>query len=225
MNFSAFNSLSLVFTLALCGCCLSGCRENSQDPDEANTEPKRYPHRKEMETGDDGLVRLRGESEPYSGVVIHGDGRRAISFFASYQDGKPNGPEIHYHENGRVRMILDFEDGEKIRHRQWFENGNRETDAMMRDGVAYGRHLRWFEDGSIRFSAHFLEKLRWDGPVKDVAPDGTIMWDAIFKNGKYQSGHYPEEAQENLLERGLIQPSEAKYPIKKNGDASANEEN
>ena len=213
MNFPATRILSLIPAFVLCFGS-SGCREESQDNTAAKSEPQRYTHRKELETGEDGLVRRQGETEPYTGVVIHGDGERTISYFASYRDGKAHGPQIHYHDNGRIRLILDFEDGEKVRHREWFENGNREMDAMMRDGIAYGRHLRWFEDGSLRFRANFLEKLRWDGQVKDVAPDGTVMWDAWFENGKYRSGHYPEEAQENLLERGLITPEEAKYPIK-----------
>ena len=194
---------------------LSGC-ERQADPDVTSpeSERKRYPHRKELETGEDGLVRLNGETQPFSGAVVHGDGVLRVNYFASYEAGQPHGPEIKYHENGRISRILDFHRGEKVRHREWFENGTPKVDAMMKDGIAYGRHLRWYEDGSLRFSANFLDDLRWDGPVKDIAEDGKVMWDALFENGKYRSGVYPEEAQENLMERGLLKPEDAVYPIK-----------
>lgn len=201
---------------------LSGCKRGA-DSEDANQERerKRYPHRKELESGDDGLIRLKGETDPFTGAVVHGDGVSTVNYFASYEGGQPHGPEIKYHENGTISRILDFHHGEKVRHREWFDNGTPEVDAMMKDGIAYGRHLRWFEDGSLRFSAHFLDKLRWDGPVKDVSTDGKIMWDAVFENGKYRSGIYPEEAQGNLLERGLLKPQDVVYPIK---DSSKKEE-
>ena len=106
--------------------------------------------------------------------------------------------------------MLDYESGEKIRHREWFENGNREIDAMMKNGVAFGRHLKWFEDGSLRFSGNFVENLLWDGPMKDIHKDGTVMWDAVFKRGRYVSGKYPPSEKQKLIDGGMLDPDKVK---------------
>ena len=98
--------------------------------------------------------------------------------------------------------------GRKSRHRTWFENGNREIDAMMRDGIAFGRHLKWFEDGSLRFSGNFKDNLQWHGHIVDVGEDGTVYWDAIFENGRYVSGIYPAAEEEAMREAGMLGPAE-----------------
>lgn len=152
----------------------------------------------------EGLVYLKKGAAPFTGVVIgRGDGSR-MSYFANYEGGKNHGPEIWWYGDGGMKKMLDYEHGEKTRHREWFENGKRKIDAMMRDGVAFGRHLKWFEDGRLRFSGNFVEDLLWDGPVKDIGENGEVMWDAVFKRGRYVSGKYPASEKQKLIDGGML---------------------
>lgn len=165
-----------------------------------------FPKQRDVEIREqDGLAYLAGKKEPYTGVVIGRNKEWQMKYFANYEKGKLHGAEIRWYEGGGMKKMLDFERGEKIRHREWFENGNREIDAMMKNGEAFGRHTKWFEDGSLRFSGNFIENLLWDGPVKDIHKDGTVMWDAVFKRGRYVSGKYPPSEKQKLIDGGMLE--------------------
>ncbi len=168
-------------------------------------EEKVFIHRSDIEVRQqDGLVYLKEGTTPFTGVVIgRGDGSR-MNYFTNYEKGVQHGPEIWWYGDGVMKKMLDYEHGEKIRHREWFANGNRKIDAMMKDGFAFGRHLKWFEDGSLRFSGSFVEDLLWDGPVKDIGENGEVMWDAIFKRGRYVSGKYPASEKQKLIDGGML---------------------
>ncbi len=188
-----------------------GCQNN--DDTATQSEEKKsegFTSVRDIETREDGLTYRLREKDPFTGLVVTRNREWQPRYLANYEDGKLHGPEMRWHENGRLRYIYDYQHGEKVRHREWFENGNPKIDAMMRDGVAYGKHTKWFEDGRLRFSAYFVEDLLWDGPVKDYAEDGTLMWDAVFKKGHYVSGIYPAEEEERLRAAGLIPPKETK---------------
>lgn len=198
---------------------LAACNEDtSSSSDSGNSEgtasATSFAHPKELTEGEDGLMRRNGEETPFTGTAIIKDRDWNLRYFAYYQKGKLHGPELKFWEDGTLRRNFDYEAGEKVRHREYFENGNPKIDATMVDGVALGRHRTWFEDGDIRWSGHFIENLLWDGPIIDYSADKEILWDAEFKDGRYVSGVYPEEAQDHLLKEGLITPEEAVYPIK-----------
>ena len=162
------------------------------------------PSPDDVVVGVDGIASLKGREEPYTGTVIQRDKSQKVRYFGFYMDGQLHGAEMRWYPSGLLKRSYDYERGEKIRHREWFENGNRKIDAMMKDGVALGRHVKWFEDGRERFVGNFLEGLIWHGHIKDVAEDGTVLWDAVFENGRYVSGVYPENEKQNLIDAGLI---------------------
>lgn len=158
-----------------------------------------FPTRDDVSENDDGITLLAATGEPYTGPVQDISSSGVLRYFAFYRDGKLHGAEMRFDRDGRLRRLNDHHDGEHVRRRDWFENGNMELDAMLRDGSAYGRHTRWFEDGSLRFYCeNMMEGLRWDGKVVDIAPDGTVIYDAIFSEGQFVSGISPSE---ELLER------------------------
>jgi len=194
-----------LLSLLLWSCGQMACQKADEDRADKSGKKSDFPRRSDTETRDqDGLTYLKGEDSPFTGVLISRDKNWQMKYFANYENGQLHGSEIWWHEGGGMKKMLDFERGEKIRHREWFENGNRKIDAMMKDGIAYGRHLRWFEDGSLRFSGNFVEDLKWDGPVKDIHEDGTVMWDAVFKRGHYVSGKYPPSEKQKLIDSGML---------------------
>ena len=195
---------------------VAGCNEEPANPsgdDSAAERPAGFTHPEDLVEGEDGLFRLEGETEPYTGPAIIRDRDWNLRYFAFYQKGKLHGPEMKFWEDNVLRRNFDYEAGEKIRHREWFENGNPKIDATMVDGVAMGQHRTWFEDGRIRWSGAFVENLRWDGPIIDYNEDGEIMWKGEFDNGRFLEGIYPEEAQADLIKSGAVKPEDALYPI------------
>ncbi len=202
----------LAASLALTGC---GGPEPSGDNDSKNQSARKdFTHPRELVVGEDGLARRGEESEPYTGAAIMRDADWNLRYFAYYQDGKLHGPEMKFWEDGKVRRNFDYDQGEKTRHREWFENGNPKRDAWFQGGHAIGPHQTWYEDGSPRWKGAFVGELQWDGHIVDRAPDGTILWDAEFDHGRYLSGTYPESEQENLIKAGMLKPEDAVYPRK-----------
>jgi len=181
------------------------CQKEDEKRSGNPAEQSGFLRRSDIETREqDGLTYLKGGAEPFAGVVISRDKNWQMKYFANYEKGRLHGPEMWWYEDSKMKKMLDYERGEKIRHREWFENGNRKIDAMMKEGKAFGRHLKWFEDGSLRFSGNFVENLQWDGPVKDIHEDGTVMWDAVFKRGRYMSGKYPPSEKQKLIDGGML---------------------
>lgn len=205
-------SLYRISLLLLLSCFVGqvACRkvEEGERPGRA-AEKAGFASRSDIETRkQDGLVYLKEGAAPFTGVVTgRGDGLR-MSYFANYESGVQHGPELWWYGDGGLKKMLDYEHGEKIRHREWFENGKRKIDAMMKDGIAFGLHVKWFEDGSLRFSGNFVEGLAWDGPVKDIGENGEVMWDAVFKRGRYVSGKYPASEKQKLIDGGMLEKEE-----------------
>lgn len=190
------------------------CAEDRPDDNAAVDLPKDFTHPDEITTGPDGIARRAGSESPYTGAAIIRDREWNLRYFAYYQDGKLHGPEMKFWENGRMRRNFDYRTGEKVRHREWFENGNPKIDATFGDDFERRPHRTWFEDGSPRWTGHFVGELQWDGHIVDYAPGGKLMWDAIFDRGRYVSGVYPEGEQEALIQGGMLKPEEAVYPRK-----------
>lgn len=194
------------------------CDDPTPKTESVKIDRDEFTHPKELVVGEDGLTRRLNEEQPFTGAVTQRDRDWNLRYFCYYQKGKLHGPELKFWEDGTLRRNFDYENGSKVRHREWFENGNPKTDAMFVDGHAIGPHKTWFEDGSPRWSGNFVGELLWDGHIIDYAPGGILMWDAIFDHGRFVSGTYPESEQEKLIANGMVKPEEALYPRKTDTD-------
>ncbi|CAN5381728.1 hypothetical protein BH23VER1_BH23VER1_28190 [soil metagenome] len=194
---------------------VGGCAENGApgDAEEAESRRKDFTHPEEIRVGEDGLARREGETDPFTGAVVIRDSDWNLRHFGFYQDGKLHGPEMRFWKDGKVRRIYDFEAGEKVRHREWYENGNPKTDAIFVGGQAQGPHRTWYEDGRPRWSGNLVGELQWDGHITDYSSEGELVWDAVYDHGKYVSGLYPESEQEAMIEIGMLRPEDAIYPL------------
>lgn len=150
----------------------------------------------DIEERQDGLTYHKGAGEPYNGPVIRTHKERGLRYFAMYQNGLLNGPEITFYDNGLIRRITDFRDGIKDRNRDYYENGHPWRDAMFADQFAWGAHRKWHENGKIGFVGVIHqdeESMKWHGHITDHDEDGRLVVDAIFDEGKYIGGVFPLE--------------------------------
>ena len=199
-------SILMALAFGLCSC--NSDKDDEQKSTKGDSEGRQMTYLKpdDIEVRDNGLAFLKGEEEPYTGPIMQRDKSRTLRYFGYYMEGQLHGSEMRWYPSRALRRSYDYERGEKIRHREWFENGNQKKDAMMKNNEAYGRHLMWFEDGRKRFEGNFIEDLMWHGRIKDWKEDGTVLWDAIFEKGKYVSGIYPESEKQRLIDQGLLDP-------------------
>ncbi|MCB1090585.1 MAG: hypothetical protein KDL87_03590 [Verrucomicrobiae bacterium] len=210
----SFGAVVLIAAVSVAFVSCNEDRETSTEP-KVRTIPFQIPSPSKIELGEDGVARLKGTTEPYTGTVATFDETGTKPrYFAQYLNGKLHGPEMKFYDDGKLRREYDYNHGEKIHHREWFPNGNLKRDAAFEGGNAIGPHRTYFEDGRLRWSGFFIENLLWQGHIVDYAEDGTLMWDAIFEKGKYVSGTYPESEQEKMIAQGLVKPENALYPRK-----------
>lgn len=186
---------------------LSSCFDEKASPEVQTTEtPEGFVKPSSLVVDEaTGVSSLDGT--PFSGPVVTREKDWSIKYFAQYRDGQLHGPELRYYDDGvTVRRWYDWVEGEKVRHREFYENGQIKLDAMTKNGEAYGKHRTWDEKGMLRFDGNFVENLQWDGPVKDVDAEGNVLWDAVFEKGRYVSGIYPKQEEQSLIEAGMLDP-------------------
>jgi len=198
---SIFNSALVACFCVVIG--LSACREDGAETVD-NPRPDGFTTPQEIIVKDDDLAYREGDDKPFTGAVVTRDKEWRPRYFGYYFEGKLHGPETRWYSDGKLKRIFDYNHGEKTRHREWFENGLPKLDAMTKDGIAYGRHIKYDETGRERFIGNFGENLQWDGHIRDVGEDGTVLWDADFENGHYIRGIYPESEKQNLIDNGML---------------------
>ena len=82
----------------------------------------------------------------------NGWGRQVHSFNApvnlNWENGKPHGLSIHYHENGQKKGEVTYKDGEQEKETTWWSNGQKKKELTYKDGrIISGKN--WNRDGSV----------------------------------------------------------------------------
>ncbi|HWR97079.1 MAG TPA: hypothetical protein VN317_01520 [Candidatus Methanoperedens sp.] len=160
-----------------------------------------------VERGVDGIFRLAGAKEPFTGagVTRHmADGH--IMTFGRYRDGrydgvlwdydgykKPmttyrmgikEGPTYGWHENGRIAFAgnhhNDEPDGEFV---EWFFNGCVAVRRHFRNGALDGPFETWHNDGTPRESGTYSMNAK-TGVWRGWGDDGESPKEELYENGK-----------------------------------------
>jgi len=91
----------------------------------------------------DGLKVISTDFVPdgYSGIVlVCKDGR--VASCALFKNGKKNGLQEFYDDEGRTTCSIEFEDGElNGRRREWFNNMEKEVDEYYKNGERDGTYF------------------------------------------------------------------------------------
>ncbi|MEM9281961.1 MAG: hypothetical protein AAGA96_09055 [Verrucomicrobiota bacterium] len=183
-----------LFGLVLAGLFATGCDPREKVEKAVSPGDYAFATVSDIEQREDGLTYLKGSRDPFNGPVIRTHPARGLRYFAMYQNGMLNGPEMTFYDNGLMRRITDFRDGIRDRNRDYYENGNPWRDAMLRGQFAWGRHLKWHENGQLGFSGEIhqdKESMKWHGHVTDHGENGELIVDAIFDHGAYVGGIFP----------------------------------
>lgn len=186
--------LRLLLCLCFLSLLLSACSKNP--PPSVRSGPK-------LEVREGKVHFEPGATEPFTGVQRGYDKKtRLLNHECPYEKGLKHGWERRWFKDNPQQMSSQilWVQGERAFYFQWWPNGNLKQLASQHDGSAFGRdsmahgaYVKWFEDGRIKFRAHYNEDFRWNGKVLDYDDNGTLMWDADFKDGKYVKGYHPPD--------------------------------
>jgi len=111
----------------------------------------------------------------------------------SIKDGKYNGPQKEYYQNGKLKSEGHSVDGvsEGI-HRSYYENGLLENESFLKGGVPHGICKSYYDTGILESELSY-KNLKNDGTYKNLVKDGNWMtyhkngrlaWIAFFQNDK-----------------------------------------
>jgi antitoxin component YwqK of YwqJK toxin-antitoxin module len=103
----------------------------------------------------------------------------------NYKNGKENGKQTYYYDNGPIKIHIMVKDGELDgKSIYYFENGLISKEENYKDGKLDGEYIEYFEKSGNKFIV---------GNYKDGNKDGK--WTTYFKDGKvYQLEDYKDGA-------------------------------
>src|SRR4051812_35205144 len=112
-------------------------------------EPVRRLSRGEVEVRDN-LVCGRGESVPFSGVLVadYSPGHRKLE--VEIQRGRPHGVSRGWFENGQLEVEERFVRGiAQGRRTRWFPDGSKKSETSIAGGVVTGVFREWYTTGKL----------------------------------------------------------------------------
>jgi hypothetical protein len=160
---------------------LGGCRPG---PEPSSGELK-------LEERSDGLTYEQGATAPFTGTHLERTESGHIRQQQDYAEGRKHGVWKLFYLDGVLKHQIDYCGGEIIRDREWFSNGQLKGDEPMRNGIALGLCQFWYEDGRVRKIARVTDNLQVHGQFLELAPDGSVIADALYDRGEYVMGIRP----------------------------------
>jgi antitoxin component YwqK of YwqJK toxin-antitoxin module len=130
----------------------------------------------------DGIRYIKGEDKPYSGKLACYFENGNIEAEAVLIDGKFNGPEYYYYENGNKRSLMNYRnDNPEGEVKIWNEDGSLSFDGLYKEGLLYknkkpfgGTIKSYFNDGQIQEERQYKEGMR-HGTEKRWTKDGKLI--------------------------------------------------
>ena len=125
----------------------------------------------------EGIIYLKGSDTPFTGKYLNffENGQKKLE--GSYKDGKLDGLEVAWHENGKKMGESKFKDGMDVLRAEYYENGQKAHEITFKDGKMI-LEMRWYENGNKLGEGHYK-----DGQAND-------LWARWHENGKKASEAY-----------------------------------
>ena len=89
------------------------------------------------------------DGKPFNGIAFQMYDEKNIQFEKSFKDGKQDGEEKYWYENGTLKINTNFKNGKKDgKVSKWHENGQLEEEGFYEDGYMNGVFKGWHENGN-----------------------------------------------------------------------------
>ncbi|GAA5107588.1 hypothetical protein GCM10023211_08870 [Orbus sasakiae] len=111
-----------------------------------------------------GVLYLINEKDPFTGKAIRKNTYGQIVFEGNYEDGKQEGIQKAYYDDGSIKLL------------QYYENGKKEGEQ-----TAYGFNGR---------TEYNYKNGRLDGVQKTYDHDGNLVLEENYKNGQLNGKNY-----------------------------------
>ena len=129
------------------------------------------------------VVNYNNDGKPNGNEKVWDDNGTLIRE-SNYKDGLFDGVQTRYWNNGQMAKLETYENGlENGVSKQWISNGTLVTESNYKNGELDGIYREWSEEGILTDEAEYKEGDR-DGITKTFRPsDGSLIQEAFYKNG------------------------------------------
>ena len=108
-----------------------------------------------------------------------------VNGILQYNKALFTGRLVSYYNEKKLKTEIFFTDGKKNgTEKHWFENGSLAIERFYENGFKVGLHKAWWENGNPKFEYHFNDKGEFHGDLKEWYQTGAILKDFNYKNGK-----------------------------------------
>jgi antitoxin component YwqK of YwqJK toxin-antitoxin module len=108
---------------------------------------------------------------------------------STYRVGRLEGPKKWYYENGNLWGESTYKEG-KIEgsYKEYYENGNLRIESTYKEGKIEGSYKEYYENGNLRIESTYKEG-KIEGSYKKYYENGNLWFKSTYKNGKRHGSH------------------------------------
>ena len=132
-------------------------------------------HIDETTSPTDTLTFLKLDMTPLNGMVYSKYGDNGF-----YINGKRDGEHKRWYDNGQLRDLGNYDNGNFVNYKGWFENGNQSYDNVPIKDSLYTVKI-WFENGQLK-NRYTKKGFKKEGEFREWFEDGTLRVISNFKN-------------------------------------------
>ncbi|WP_298534731.1 hypothetical protein [uncultured Algibacter sp.] len=102
-----------------------------------------------------------------------------------YNKSPFNGIIMSSYDSGVIKSKVEYIEGRKDGSEiQWYENGSKLMERFYAKGFKVGIHKAWWENGNLKFEYHFNNEGKYNGSMKEWYQSGQPLRAFNYKNGK-----------------------------------------
>ena len=152
-----------------------------------NTEANISSFQKTVNTNDPSLNFKNGywfyAGELFSGTITDLFNNKTIHHSTKYLNGKEEGWQIIFYEDGTVSEKRFYAKGEKDgTHTGWWQNGNMRFEYHFDNGIYEGDYKEWYQSGKPLKHIHYTKGI--DDWGKGWRETGKLYMNYIMKDGR-----------------------------------------
>jgi tetratricopeptide (TPR) repeat protein len=120
-------------------------------------------------------MRMKGESEPFSGDFIEKDEKGATIGTGTFLNGVIDGARTAFYPNGEKSLERIYVEGYANGvGTDYYENGKTKLTGVFKDGEETGKWTFYFDTGEVRVVFHYKEGVQ-HGEYLEYSKDGTLL--------------------------------------------------
>jgi antitoxin component YwqK of YwqJK toxin-antitoxin module len=132
----------------------------------------------------DGVLFARGDSKPFTGVLVERYPGEKPKLAIEVKDGKAHGLSRGWYDSGQLEVEERFVAGQSHGPRtRWYLNGQKRSEAQIEQGELAGIYTEWHENGQMAVQMKMV-KGKPDGMVEAWHPSGKLKSRTNFANGE-----------------------------------------